>query len=245
MAKFNKAPFTLLITTLVVSVLSAIPLQATIRQQPQQLLTNVNNTYLALSWGDIWNILRRKKVPGGGRGDVCLIAPRPLVDSNSRNEGNQEIWSLQPLFLWYIQKQAVQKIELVQKGSYEVFWNRKITPGETKVIYDGKPLQPGQSYIWLVYDNAPSPRKSTSVEFQVMETQKRARITNEITQLETRLKKEGANTEKIALEKANYFIQQSLWSDALREIYTAPSSPELTRIIQQISSFNYCDTAGA
>ena len=77
-----------------------------------------------------------------------------------------------------------------------------------------------------------------------MEAQKRDHITNDLTKLEERREKQGASAEKIALEKANYFAQQELWSDALREIYAVPNpSAELTRIIQQIPSTVYCDTA--
>lgn len=79
-----------------------------------------------------------------------------------------------------------------------------------------------------------------------MTAQKRDRITHELMQLEERLRKEEASTEKIALEKANYFAQQELWSDALREIYAVPHpSAELNRIIQQIPSVDYCDSAAA
>lgn len=137
---------------------------------------------------------------------------------------------------------TAQKIELFQQGNKQVVWSREITPAQEKIIYDGKPLQPGELYQWHMYVNVPFPKKSVSMQFQVIETQKRARITSELTQLETQLQKQGANAEKIALEKANYFAQQELWSDTLREIYTVPNpSAELTKIIQQISSVDYCE----
>ncbi|MGJ5676371.1 MAG: hypothetical protein ACR9NN_22650 [Nostochopsis sp.] len=280
MEKVNRAQFIFLITALVSTFLSTIPLyqfhmklhiiltppnlsllrggeaggavifmhlhkelvlQAAVKQQPQQIQTKINSKDLALSWGDIWNTLRRRKVPGGSKGEFCLITPRQLVDPTSAKQGSQEIWSLTPLFIWYLKNGTEQRVELFQNGSNEVFWSKKIKNGETKVIYDGKPLQPGQSYSWQVSANAPFLRKSLRISFQVMEAQKRDKITNELTQLEAQLKKQGASGEKIALAKANYFGQHELWSDALREIYTVPNpSKELTRIIKQIPSADYC-----
>jgi hypothetical protein len=243
MEKVNRAQFIFLITALVSTILSTIPLQAAVRQQPQPRQIEINSKDLALSWGDIWNALRRRKAPGGSKGEFCLITPRQLVESTGAKQGSQKIWSLSPLFIWYLKNGTEQRVELFQNGSNEVFWSREIKNGETKVIYDGKPLQPGQSYSWQVSANAPFPRKSLRIPFQVIESQKRDRITNELTQLEAQLKKQGASIEKIALEKANYFAQQEFWSDVLREIYTVPNpSKELTRIIQQIPSADYCES---
>lgn len=242
MAKFNKPPSMLFVAALIITILFALPSQSAIINQKQtELLTKTNGTYLALSWGDIWNKLRRKKVPGGGRGPevtICAIAPGRL---DSTKLGIQEIWSVQPLFLWDIQGGTVQQIELLDRDE-QVFWSQKIPTGQTKVIYDGKALQPGQSYIWRL---SHSPTSEISYyQFKVMEIQKRDRITKELAQLEKQLEKQQAPAEKIALEKANYFAQQELWSDALREIYSIPNpSAELTRMIQKISSPDYCQEA--
>lgn len=234
--------YSMLFLSSIIITVSGAPMQAFIKETHQQP-TEINNGYLALSWGDIWDILRRKKVAGGRRGDICAIAPQKLVNPNLSNSETQEVWSEYPLFLWYSRVSTEQKIELFQKGSKQVFWSRKIAPGETKVIYDGKPLQLGQSYEWKVLANIPFPVTSGAT-FQIMGPKKRDRITNDLKQREQQLKKQGANPEKIALEKANYFAQQELWSDALREIYSVPNpSPELTKIIQQIPSSNYCNPA--
>lgn len=106
MSKASKMQSILFIQTFIIIVLFALPLQAVVKQKHQELLTKTNSTHLALSWGDIWNILRRKKVPGGGRGgEICAIAPRKLVDPDSSiNKGTEEIWSVQPLFLWHVEK---------------------------------------------------------------------------------------------------------------------------------------------
>lgn len=243
MSKAGRVQFILFITALIMVILLGLPIQAAVKQKSRQVLTKTNGTYLALSWGDIWKKLGRRKVPGGGRGPeevkICAIAPGRL---DSTKMGIQEIWSVQPLFLWDIQGGTLQQIDLLNRESKQVFWSQKIPTGQTKVIYSGKPLQPGQSYIWrLSYS---STARMTYYQFKIMEIQKRDHITNDLAQLEKQLKIQRTNAEKIALEKANYFMQQELWSDALREIYSVSNpSAELTKMIQKIPSSNYCKEA--
>jgi hypothetical protein len=237
MSKINKVQFGVLITVFMTAALSAMPLQAAIRQQSQPLLTGKNGSYLALSWGDIWNRIRRTRNPGGGRGEsFCPIAPVKLVDSDSPNLTQTvvvEVWSDRPLFLW--KGGGVKQFELLLPGS-EKPWTPKLSQGETKVIYDGKPLQPGQSYEWRVTTPFPISR-----QFRVMEREKRDRITKELTALEEQLKKQRASAETIALEKANYFADRGLWPDALRELYLVPKpSAELIRTIEQIQAHDFC-----
>lgn len=88
MTKFNRVQSVFLVTALISTVLLTLPMQAAIKQ-PQQLLTTHGT--LALSWGDIWNKLRRRKVSGGGRGPICVIAPGELDDPVLMKKGIQEI----------------------------------------------------------------------------------------------------------------------------------------------------------
>lgn len=238
MVQFSRVRFMALATVLITTCLP-VPIQAALRQQSQQLLIEKKETYLALSWGDIWRRLTRNKRPGGGRGEICEIAPVKLVDPNSKEEGNIEIWSDRPLFLWGIKKGTAKQIQLFRQGNEKPLWSRDIKAGETKVIYDGEALQPGQIYEWQLSALVPFLKKSSGVKFQVMESQKRDRISKELTALEERLK--GSSQETIAMEKADYFAQQGLWSDALRELYlvSAPSA-ELTGMIRQIEAHDFC-----
>lgn len=240
MPKFSKLQL-LSITALIISILSANPLSALIIQPPPRL-TNVNNNYLAISWGDIWRIITRRKKRGGGKGSICLIAPQRLDDPVTNTEGRKEIWNLNPVFVWFVQGGNAQSIELFERGIKEPLWTKEISNGETKITYDGVALQPGKTYEWRVLAKLPAPVKSITTQFQVMNTQERTDIAKELAQLEQRLKQQGANPEKIALEKVNYFGQKELWSDVVREIYSVPNpSPELAEIIKQIPSNNYCN----
>jgi hypothetical protein len=243
MVKFHPIQSALLISTLIIASLSALPLQAAIRQQPHQSIAEIKDTYLALSWGDIWDRLRRKKSPAGSRGGgICAIAPAKLVDRDAKQEDTQvplEVWSDRPLFLWNIQGGTAQRIELSREGNKGILWYQQIER-ETRAVYDGKPLESGQSYVWELFASVPYPVR-TSVLFQVMEPEKRDRITAELTALEKRLKKERASAETIALEKANYFAQRELWSDALWELYSVPKpSAELRDAIEQIQTYDFC-----
>ena len=241
MIKLTRIQSTLLVATLFTLSLEALPIQAAIRQQPQQLLTKIQGTYLATSVGDIVNTLRRKKSTGGGRTgriSICPIAPVKLFDEDAQQGGileTQEVWSERPLFLWNIQGGTVQKIELFLKGSKEAFWSPEIPEGATSIIYDGEPLKPGQTYEWRL--TAPFPK--VQPPFRVMASQKRDRITADLKQLEEQFK--GASVEKMALETANYFVKEGLWSDALQELYSVPSpSAELRDAIAQLQSHDFC-----
>ena len=243
MLKINKFSFILLL--IVISILPEIPSQAAIRPINKTRSYQTENIRLALSWSDIVKIFRRKKSRKGGKGSICLIVPQRLDDPVSQVQGTKEIWSLNPRFLWNISKGNVRTIELFDKNSNQPFWSQEVPEGETSFVYDGKPLKPGYSYKWRIIADAPFPMKSIPVEFKVMEAQKRLGITIWLALLEHRLKKQGANAEKIALEKANYFAEEELWSDVVSEIYQVQNpSRRLKQKIQQIQSSDYCNSTG-
>ncbi|MBV6627286.1 MAG: DUF928 domain-containing protein [Rivularia sp. (in: Bacteria)] len=243
MFQLNKISFILLF--ILIYAASGIPARAAIRTENQTHSYQRENIYLALSWSDIVKIFRRKKSRKGGKGSICLIVPQRLDDPVSKVQGTQEIWSLNPRFLWNISKGKVNKIELFDKNSNQAFWSQQIPEGKTSFAYNGKPLEPGKSYQWRVIAYSPFQMKSIPVEFKVMEAQKRSGITIRLALLEHQIKKQGANAEKIALEKANYFAKEELWSDVIREIYQVQNpSRRLKQRIKQIQSSDYCNSTG-
>ncbi|MBD2205842.1 DUF928 domain-containing protein [Calothrix sp. FACHB-1219] len=219
---------------------------ATIKKQlPQNSISNTNNNFISLGLRDLWTLLRRPKVPAGGRDPkLCVISPQILVDpalsTNINANTPLEIWSLKPLFLWNMKQGNVKRIELFKPGSEKAFWDKEISPGQTSIIYDGEPLQPGQVYsLWL---HIPFPVELLS--FQIMGEEKRNQIASELQQIEAKSKQQGTMTETIALEKVDLFVKKQMWADALREIYAVPNpSPELKEIQQQIPSFDYCSSS--
>ncbi len=219
-----------------------MPIKAAIRPQSNTHPHQRQNTYLAKSVSETVEDVKRKKKRKAGKGPTCLIVPGILDEPDSKVRETQEIWSLNPLFLWHIKTGNVTKIELFQKGSNEAFWIREIPEGETSFVYDGEPLKPGYSYEWRIIANIPFPMKSITDEFKVMDSQKRLPITIRLALLENRLKKEGADAEKIALEKLSYFAQKELWSDVIGEIFKVKNpSVKLKEEQDKLLSSDYCN----
>ena len=236
----------LLTTTLITVSLATFPIQATTTQNSESLKTKNQNKSVTLSWSSIANIFSRKKSNKGSRGDICPIAPEKLIDQNSSDDSEEEIqqvWSDRPLFFWQTKKGTAQKIELFIPGVEQAFWQGEIKSGETKIIYDGKPLQQGQVYEWRLTALTPFPQESRMFEFQVLEQQQRDRITAELAKLPSpvRKKKTTASAETIALLKADYFVTKELWADALRELYSVRQpSRQLSQAIALLQTNNFC-----
>lgn len=108
MSKINPIQSLLLIATLGIVSVSALPIQASIKPYSRQSMeAKVKRIYLALSWAEIWESLRRKKGSGGSRAPerppICMIVPgklRKLDRDNADLDGDIEVWSDRPLFLW-------------------------------------------------------------------------------------------------------------------------------------------------
>ena len=202
------------------SVISQLTLSLTV------LETSAQTRQPASTWQRIMNILlppRQRQRPISRpiqQGALCFIAP-----------SNQVVYSTRPMFLW---KGNLKKVAVVNSGRDDYFWSDdKINEQKNFVIYAGeKELQPGQSYEWHGFIGK---NPALLASFQVMDTQRRQVMDSELKALEVQLNAKGASKETIALERANYFIKQELWSDVLREAYSVPNpSPELSQILQKL-----------
>jgi hypothetical protein len=170
---------------------------------------------------------------GAPRGGVCALTPGTIGT-------NKEIWSDRPMFVAKRQGMApIQKIEVISPNNQQVLWNQDAPPGALvfTTLYGGEtPLQPNQTYNWVITYGNPGVSKQNSFSFKVMDEQKRDRITAELAKLEAELKTKGATTEEVALQRSQYFAQQELWSDALQEVYSVDNpSPALQERIQAIT----------
>lgn len=159
------------------------------------------------------------------RGGVCAIAPKAIGNT-------KEVWNERPLFIW---AGPFKRIELRRAGDEQVLWSKAVE-GQNKVLYDGEALQPGQTYEWSLFfspDNDFPPFKTET--FQVMDSQKRDRIKQDLQRLDESLKEKQASAEEIARQHALYFVQQQLWLDALQEAYSVENpSPALKQMIQSM-----------
>ena len=183
----------------------------------------------------IWKLLRakREREPAlSSRGYICEIAPGLLGKINV-------IYSDRPLFLWQGKLPSLE-IYLYTPFSLEkeqeILWTQSVGREYQKVLYTGESLQPSQIYDWEIVVAPYSHRRRIS--FQVMSAQKREGISRELEQLETELTSSGATAEEIALERANYFAQRDLWSDALQELFSVEnSSTAWSRDAQEIVKY--------
>ena len=173
------------------------------------------------------------------RGDeVCPISPGNL--------GEQVIWSDRPLFVWQgkIPQSKITLYSPTTNYNYEqdeqIVWTQTVPPQTTTIAYAGEQLQPGFSYDWEFV----SGEKIYRPTFILMEESAREKISAELTTLETRLQSNNAATEEIAIAKADYFIQQQLWSDALQQMYSVENpSADLTNKITEIEQY-LCNSNG-
>jgi len=130
---------------------------------------------------------------------------------------------------------AVSKIEVQTADDQRLVWSQALTPTSQSALYQGEPLQPGQYKVILyslggsiITDQQLPPR------FTLIEEAKRQQIQAGLTQIEKQLRIKKASVEAIALEKAIYFSEEELWSDALQTIYSVPNpSAELHQFVQE------------
>ncbi|NER94020.1 MAG: hypothetical protein F6J86_09300 [Symploca sp. SIO1B1] len=244
MSKLTAAKSTLLIVVVGILSLSALPLQAAIRQQINPSLTEVNHKHIALTWGDIWDRVRRKKGKNGSRGDdknklLCLITPGKLrsTDENGAYEkGTIKVWGEQPLFLW---QGVMEGIEVRHLRSNELIWSQTLEPTTNRITYQGEELEPEQVYFWR--ETVPLDTLPTKITFRIMNKEDRDRISTELAELESQLETEGASESDITLARVTYFANLQLWSDALQAAYSVENpSGELADFIAKFEAHNFC-----
>jgi Domain of Unknown Function (DUF928) len=204
----------------------AMPLAApnSTAQQPSHPIAGTSTATASIDSFMQTFIRRRSKTPGISRsGGICPISPG-LVETD-------QVWSDRPLFIW---QGAVAQIQLRQLGSREVLWSQAIDPQSRSVAYSGAALQPGQIYQWELVGEA---NANTSSVFQVMVADQRLPIATHLQELEARSQASSQSQEAIAIQQAQYFLDQNLWSDALQALYAIDRpSPKMAQSIQQIES---------
>jgi hypothetical protein len=164
--------------------------------------------------------------------EVCPISPGNL--------GEQVIWSDRPLFIWQgkIPQSKINVYSAEVNYNYsrdrQVVWQETIPAKTQTITYAGEKLQPGFTYDWEFISNG----KTYNPTFILMEQSQRQAIATELTALESQLKASSKTAEDIAIAKADYFLQQQLWSDALQQLYSVSNpSPDLTDKIKNIEQY--------
>lgn len=251
MPKFSRVVSTIVATTLLISGLQIGSMQKTRAQTSsvgswativQKLFNQKDNTAPGnpggggtRSWTAIFRGFFNQQDnpppgnPGGGgtRGGICAIAPLAVAS-------NTTVWSDRPLFVWR-GRTLVEQVQVRLPGSNKPLWSQDVPSRTRRILYGGtEPLQPGRTYQWVVLGLNKDPIGELS--FKVMDAPQRDRIKAELKKLDEELKAKRATPEDAALQRANFFAQRKLWSDALQEAYSVQTpSEELKTLIRNIS----------
>ena len=182
---------------------------------------------------------------GSRTGNLCVLAPGPLGETDT-------IWSDRPLFLW---RGEVDQIILRHHETDEVLWQQAVLPAARQLSnisevrqlsYDGIALQPGQVYAWELLNAAKLQRQFT---FAVMPQPERLQLIAQLPTLSLLNQASGTEVGRgtdrsqmlDAMEQADYFGQQGLWSDALQVLYRTQNPPlEMMQTSEAIEAY-LCD----
>jgi hypothetical protein len=195
-----------------------------------------------ISWGQIFDFLKRKRVRGGSRNPFfCAASPALWDEALSRTDASKDavIWNVRPLFVW---NGKASHVEVRQKNDrYDLVWESAVTEGAQQIQYGGKALQPGQVYAWKTFlrdsqvsssANIFMPARS-SVAFQVMGDAEHQQVAKDLDGLGAKLKRQDGSVESLALLRAHYFAERGLWADVLLEASSVKRrSSELTQLIE-------------
>jgi hypothetical protein len=212
------------------------------RQEENQPPSETRQSEQSTVLETLWKLLRRKREnepARSSRGDICEIT--------GLLEKENIIWSDRPLFIW-LGTAPHFKVRLYSPFNpdrdQEVIWSQTVTQksagaasGHQSVAYTGEALQPGLIYDWEL-EMIDSSTRTRRISFQIMNSEERERIAAHLAALEAELTARGATEEEIAIERAHYFAEQDLWSDALRELYSVENpSAALARESQNIIAY--------
>jgi hypothetical protein len=192
------------------------------------------------TWEAILLLFRQRKEPNLGSRGLCPISPGLLDEKNI-------IWSDRPLFLWQgniipLEIRVYSPFDPQQEQ--QIIWRENITKSFPTmnyhgIPYGGKSLEAGKTYDWEIFN--PADKSKLRRSFQIMTTPDRDRLNQELTSLTAQLQAQGMSTEAIALERANYFAERSLWSDALQSMSSVSNpSPEFSQKVSELLSY-LCD----
>lgn len=205
---------------------------ATASQFPTGVIARQNQQPSALS--QLKDLFGPRRRSGGTRGGVCLITPGYRTST---------LWSDRPLFVWKVTgNKPVERIEIRIADSNTPVWSQVISPTTNQIIYQGRALQPNQTYEVILYDATGEPLTQDAdlhPRFTLMDEDQRQQIQQDLAsntkQLEPQTDAGASQFSEgvIAVEKAVYLSQQELWSDALQVLYSVPErSSELQQLIE-------------
>ncbi|KAM3100110.1 hypothetical protein ACKFKF_12990 [Phormidesmis sp. 146-12] len=186
-------------------------------------------THQRSPWEEVWRRIvgrREQDPPLGSRGmGFCFISP-----VLTRQVPLPVIWREKPLFVW---RGTVGRVEVYDQETQELMWSQLTPIAGQHIEYQGKPLQPGKTYELQIFAAPNSEQIQQRIPFQIMEPQQREQISQDLAALE---KKADSTSIALTRQRADYWIANGLWEDAIAEVYQAkPLSTELQQVQQAIA----------
>ena len=237
----------LLLSLLIILFLAKIPLisiaQSPSNQTPKEQTNQSNQTNQTpgkrSTLEAIFAIFKeRQKQKLGSRG-VCLVSPGILEKETNI------IWHNQPLFVWQGNSSKVEIRLYTADNPRKPIWRQQVTQNSSEltlqqIYYTGKPLELGKIFDWEIFDDNDKSKEKRS--FQIMDIEQYNLINEELTNLEKQFKQQQLTEAEITMEKANYFSERGLFSDAISELSSLDNlSPEIEQKIQD-SLNQFCIT---
>ncbi|MBE9115842.1 hypothetical protein IQ249_08050 [Lusitaniella coriacea LEGE 07157] len=199
----------------------------------------------------IWDRFRRRKVPGGSRGEnnekkTCTVTPGRLANIDNREVTTSKVWGDRAFFLW---QGSWSQIEVIDVRSGEVMWSQTLDPEQRSILYgeEGKSLQPDRAYEWRLVPAGTSQLQDIPwISFRMMGEDERNWIAVELAVIESGrvlASIERLTAEDTTIARSGYFADRELWSDALRELYSVENpSEELLATIERIERHDFCSS---
>jgi hypothetical protein len=169
----------------------------------------------SLTWGDIIKWLSPKRIAGGSRSPLCIP-----------NRGEQTtVLTARPTILW---QGNVGAIGLRRAQEEKVFWLQPVSssPGLQSIRYSGPPLEAGQTYDWVFFNDAQGKEPLTWQTIAIAPKSTTTRILRDLNKLPGR-------GEAKTMARVNYLVQEQMLSDAASEVLAVRSpSPELKQALK-------------
>jgi len=179
------------------------------------------------------NIFRPKRRIGGTRGPICLITPGLRPEGMPLSE-TPFVLSDRPLFVW---QKPIARVEVRLAKTNAVVWHQALPLQSQRILYQGTPLQPGQTYQVVAFGRSNAPLNvGEDAQFTLVDASQRDKISRELALTEAALKEQKRSPEAIAIAKAIELSNRSLLSDAYQLLDALPMrSPELSAVLTKLS----------
>ncbi|EKU96281.1 hypothetical protein Lepto7375DRAFT_0269 [Leptolyngbya sp. PCC 7375] len=164
------------------------------------------------------------------RGPLCVLSPTHL------GADTPEIWRDQPVIVW--QPGAVAKVSLAVDSKIP-FWEYTPSADKTHVIYDGEPLEPGETYTLGLYaiENADP---TLIPNFQIVSAETRTLISNELESSSSPNESTVSDAEWAAIQQAEYFVEHNFPYDAIQSLFSVSEPSAELLGIQEKMIENVC-----